>query len=121
MYPYIAALVFVISAGRKGPGEPAQTLTICTNCYNRDPEASLLFCMCVNMTTLAHIDVYELEADMINLDIRIRSRTCDLYEFVGVQTYASERPDIYVGIMHNGPRYVISLMGQTDGTKTLNY
>ena len=82
--------------------------------------------MRVNMTTLAHIDVYELETDMINVDIRtvhaFRSLTCALYEFVGVQTYASELlPDIYVGIMHNGPRYVTSLMGQSDGTKTLNY
>ena len=81
--------------------------------------------MCLNMTTIAHIDVYELETDMINVDIRtvhaFRSLTCALYEFVGVQTYASELPDIYVGIMHNGPRYVISLKGQTDGTKTLNY
>ena len=81
--------------------------------------------MCVNLTTLAHIDVYEIETDMINVDIRtvhaFRSLTCPLYEFVGVQIYASELPYIYVGIMHNGPRYVISLMGQMDGAKTLNY
>ena len=94
MYPYNAAWVFDISADRKGPGEPAHPRRRLpyAQIVTMETQRQVCFLFGVNMTTLAHIDVYELETDMISVDIRtvhaLRSLTCALYEFVGVQTYA---------------------------------